>query len=170
MNSNAWTRVPNWIWTVEGLSVRERWLLATLFAFWGPHGIFPSLSTLQRYAWMSRPWVVKILKRLEEKGFIKVERSRGKVNRYVITVNQGGEENLPEWLTQLTSPVNSVNPTNTTYNDYLQRLSIKAHELVKRLGERLGVGDEFIPKDEEFYRRRKEEIRRQYEQLVSNPS
>ncbi len=65
-------QVPKWVWTAEGLTIPERWVLATLFMLDGPKGLFPSLKTLSRHAGLTKEGLSRILGRLEKKGFLAV--------------------------------------------------------------------------------------------------
>jgi biotin operon repressor len=72
----------------------ERLTRSSLVVFWaltvhlfrGKEYCFPSLTTLQKEAHSSRPTIIKAIKSLEEYGYLQVERTERKNNKYYLKV------------------------------------------------------------------------------------
>ena len=72
----------------------ERLSRSSLLVFWaltvhlfrGKEYCFPSLKTLQQESHSSRPTVIKAIKLLEQFGYLQVERTEHKNNRYYLKV------------------------------------------------------------------------------------
>ena len=79
--SKKHSQVPNNM-AQDGLSPREQLVYAVLHSYNNPENkVFPSLDTLAKRAQLSVPTIRDSLKKLEESGYIKIEK-RGRKNYY----------------------------------------------------------------------------------------
>lgn len=76
--------------TTLGLRGYAKEIFALIFNFWiaaGEKPVHASLSVLQRITGGTRPTVVKAIQFLEEQGFVKAEKHKGKFTMYDISID-----------------------------------------------------------------------------------
>jgi len=88
-------------------------------------------TILDKGTGLSRRWVIKSLRSLEEKGFIKIIKEAGKVSK--IFPNITGEESSPLPVTQ-SSPVASEESSPTINNIPITNTNIISKDITKPLG------------------------------------
>lgn len=111
-NEGSFTVIPNSLLYDKNLTITERGILSLLLSFYNKEQqrAWPSTVTLADISGLSRLWVSHILKQLEEKGYIRVEKRAGQSARYkILTCKQSLHVNSLYMQTELTGDVNSVN-------------------------------------------------------------
>lgn len=82
-----WIRVPKkwWLNDLEKLSPAERCVLITLKIHDNKKfGCFPSTRLMARELHVSQPTILKAIKKLKKKGFLKVVKTSGRFNSYIL--------------------------------------------------------------------------------------
>ena len=162
-DNEGFTVVPNTLIDDKNLTATEKIIMLSLLRYYNneQQRAWPSTITLSEITGLSRLWVMRTLKRLEEKSYIRVEKRAGRsacyelltckpslhVNSvYMSTEYTGGVNSVNRGvLTQLTGGVNSVNTTNTNTNTNLQELSTNTKNAPAEK-------DDFAADFEEFWR------------------
>lgn len=83
--SNGFVMVPNDFLKTDTLTSNEKMVFICLlsFAFRG-ESCFPSLTILKKMTMLTKPTLIKSIKILEVKGFLKVEKTVGSNNTYIL--------------------------------------------------------------------------------------
>lgn len=162
-DNEGFTVVPNTLIDDKNLTATEKIIMLSLLRYYNSEQqrAWPSTITLSEITGLSRLWVMRTLKRLEEKGYIRVEKRAGRsacyelltckpslhVNSvYMSTEYTGGVNSVNRGvLTQFTGGVNSVNTTNTNTNTNLQELSTNTKNASAKK-------DDFAADFEEFWK------------------
>lgn len=83
--TNWWIRVPKkwWLEDLEKLSPAERCVLITLKIHDNKrYGCFPSTRTMARELHVCQRTILKAVKKLKKKGFVKITKTAGRFNSY----------------------------------------------------------------------------------------
>ena len=139
-SGGGYTNLPNSFIEDQELTGSEKLVMLSLYRFFNAeqHRAWPSLQTIADCARLKRAWTITTLKSLEQKGYIRTEKSAGKNTKYEIitrpenrpvqTVDPSNEYTQPVQQvdgypsSNCTPPVYSVDPTNTNTKTNTQLL------------------------------------------------
>lgn len=85
--SQWWIRVPKkwWIEDLKNLNPAERCVLITLKIHDNPkYGCFPSTRTMAQELNLNQLTVLRTIKKLQKKGFLKIVKASGRSNSYIL--------------------------------------------------------------------------------------
>lgn len=141
-SGGGYTNLPNSFIDDQELTGSEKLVMLSLYRFYNTaqRRAWPSIQTIADCARLKRAWTIETLKSLEQKGYIRAEKSAGKNTHYEIltrplsrpvqSVDQSSECTTPVQSvdqypsSEYTPPVYSVDPTNTNTNTNRQLLEI----------------------------------------------
>lgn len=162
-SGGGYTNLPNSFIEDQELTGSEKLVMLSLYRFFNAkqHRAWPSLQTIADCARLKRAWTITTLKSLEQKGYIRTEKSAGKNTKYeIITrpenrpvqrIDPSNEYTPPVQQvdgypsSNCTPPVYSVDPTNTNTNTNLQELSTNTKNAPAKK-------DDFAADFEEFWK------------------
>ena len=139
-SGGGYTNLPNSFIDDQELTGSEKLVMLSLYRFYNTaqRRAWPSIQTIADCARLKRTWTIETLKSLEQKGYIRTEKSAGKNTHYEIltrplsrpvqSVDRSSDCTTPVQSvdqypsSECTPPVQSVNPTNTNTNTNRQLL------------------------------------------------